>query len=366
LGYVPEWQPGEQGADAALVQIFARYLQTILQRLNQAPEQKKLAFLDLLGLGLVPEQAAGAPLVFAPARENEDAIKEALKNLKGRVPVPDEERLLQNFDSFSPAGTQVAAQPPPGKTNPIVFETERDVGIASARLLNVVSLLPAADQYADHSQAFQAGKPMQLFKPLELQLTPHAIYLAHDPLLALAGQTILTVEFELTGATSKKWDISWAYWNGSRWSELLLENDSTLGLRQSGSIKLTAGRTEAIETKVNGIAAFWICGELSGPLLPGQSKNLPQVEKVQLSTMMAQPLLEPGVEIAGFHPDKFHLRIEGAVRDEAGEPFGNKVPVKITISTIRSSNAHRNRNKAEGTFSTSSTGGWAKPGTKVD
>lgn len=329
LGYVPEWRPDEQGPDAALMQIFARYLHTILQRLNQAPDKNKLAFLDLLGLDLTPAQAARAPIVFEPARENEDAIKEALKNLKGHVPVPDEEVLLRNFDSFAPAGTQVAAQPPPGETNLIVFETERDMGIASGRLEKVASLLPAQDKYADHSQAFQAGKPVQLFNPLELQLTPHAIYLAHDDLLELAGNTTLTAEFELKEATAKKLEISWAYWNGSRWSALVLENDSTLGFRQSGSIKLTAGRAEAVETKVNGLEAFWIRGELLGPLL--SSKNLPQVEKLQLSATNTQPLVETSSEIAGFHPDKFHLLIEGVVRDEAGEPFIG-VDVNITIS----------------------------------
>ena len=49
---------------AGLGSIFARYAQAVLQRLNQAPDKNKLAFLDTLGLGLVPAQAARTPLVF--------------------------------------------------------------------------------------------------------------------------------------------------------------------------------------------------------------------------------------------------------------------------------------------------------------
>ena len=43
-GYVPLWRPGRAGADLSLVQTFARYLQVILQRLNQAPEKNRLFF----------------------------------------------------------------------------------------------------------------------------------------------------------------------------------------------------------------------------------------------------------------------------------------------------------------------------------
>src|SRR5262249_61347569 len=97
-GYVPEWSPSASGPDAALVQIAARFWQAIIQRLNQAQGKNKLAFLDTLGIQLIPAQAARTPLVF---------------RLAGNVP-----------DARIPANTRVAAPPPPERNDQIVFETE--------------------------------------------------------------------------------------------------------------------------------------------------------------------------------------------------------------------------------------------------
>jgi hypothetical protein len=161
--------------------IFARYLYAIVQRLNQAPEKNKLAFLDQLGLSLVPAQPARAPIVFQVAPTGPDAQ--------------------------APANTQVAAPPPPGSSDQIVFETERATGLAAAQLKQVVSLWPGRDQYLDHSSAFLAAQPFQLFqKPLLID-TPHAIYLAHDTILALAGDVTVDVEFELAQAAAEQLSI---------------------------------------------------------------------------------------------------------------------------------------------------------------
>ena len=59
-GYVPEGTPLDKGAGAALAQIAANQLQTILRRLDQAPSKGRLAFLDTLGVALIPaKEAAG-------------------------------------------------------------------------------------------------------------------------------------------------------------------------------------------------------------------------------------------------------------------------------------------------------------------
>ena len=63
-GFLPRWIPPAKSAGAALPPIFARFAAAIVQRLNQAPAKRKLAFLDLLGLRLVPAQPARAPVVF--------------------------------------------------------------------------------------------------------------------------------------------------------------------------------------------------------------------------------------------------------------------------------------------------------------
>ena len=90
--YFPEWLPSENGPDAALVGIVSRYLETLAQRLNLAPEKNRLAFLDRLGIEPIPAQAARAVLVFRLAEQAADATL--------------------------PAGSRAAAPAPPGGGTP--------------------------------------------------------------------------------------------------------------------------------------------------------------------------------------------------------------------------------------------------------
>lgn len=333
-GYVPEWRPGENGADAALAWIFAHYLQTILHRLNQAPEKNKLAFLDLLGLELVPAQAARARIVFAPSRQNEDLVQEALKNLKAHISVPVE--LPEPVsDSRAPAGTQAAAPPPPGKTDQIVFETESAIGITTARLQEVVSLLPGQDQYVDHSVVLQANEPIQLFSASpsqKLQNTPHEIYLAHDTWLALAGQVTLGVDFILTATTNIPLIINWEYWDGQKWHELKVKEDRTNKLTQTGLITLIEDNAKTAKTVVNSIEAFWIRGRLAEPLLPVTVGSLPTVENLKLKSTLtrkfeASQVGEPQFKLFGGLPPIPVLIV--IVKSEAGLPL-NGISVYLT------------------------------------
>jgi hypothetical protein len=287
-GYLGEWLPAERGPDAALVQIVTRYLQAILQRLNQAPDKNKLAFLDLLGIQLIPAQAARAPIVFQ------------LSN--------------QAADVRIPAGTRIAAPPPPERTDQIVFETERSTGLAAARLKEVVSLWPGRDQYIDHSFTFLSGSPFQPFRKRELEYTPHIIYLAHDTLLALAGKSTVDVTVELTTTSSERLDIFWEYWDGKIWREFMnmrpacdeeaRKLDSTDGLQRSGRFRLQTDCAETSKTPVNGIEAFWVRGRLTEPLPLDPKQILPQLESVRLSSVVERPLRDE--------------------KDAAGKPTGKK------------------------------------------
>jgi hypothetical protein len=318
LGYVPEWQPPDKGADAALVWIFCRYLSAVIQRLNQAPEKNKLAFLDLLGLSLTPAQAARAPAVFQVA--------------------PDA------TDSQVPVSTQVAAPPPPGSSDQIIFETERALGVAAARLKEVVSLWPGRDQYLDHSAQFLAGAAFQLFRKPLLSDTPHEVYIAHDTLLALAGSVMLEVELELTQPSSEPLTVSWQYWDGKVWrgfksarpgcsEKWAAQADSTGGLTRSGRFLLETDCAQSSQTTVNSIEAFWIRGQLVEPLPPDPSHTLPLVESVRLKTIIdqslkgaLQPLVEKNEPREGTPPQTL---IQGSLMNEAGQPLQG-VAVKIT------------------------------------
>ncbi len=121
----------EKGIDAALIQIFARYLHTVIQRLNQAPEKNKLAFLDLFGVSPAPGQAARAPIVFQPSTAG---IGRTVPECAGAGRPSGPPVSSPSFESRVRAGTQVAALPSDGESTPLIFETENAIGIATGPL----------------------------------------------------------------------------------------------------------------------------------------------------------------------------------------------------------------------------------------
>ena len=278
--YLPRWTPAPKSAGAAIGPIFARLISSILQRLNQAPGKEKLAFLDLLGLRMVPAQPARVPIVFS---------------LTQGAP-----------DTSAPEGTQVAAPPPPGSTQQVVFSTEADAAVASATLAEVVSLWPGRDEYINHSAALAVGQPFTLFQSLQLKPTDHILYLAHSKFLAFAGTAILKVSFDLAQASSSPLDITWEYWDGQVWRGFIPNQatcldpvqtgfDGTNGLTVSGSVQLEVQGAQAAQTTVNGVNSYWIRGRLAQPLLPDPNQLLPEAETLRLSTVIEQdfePILQ--------------------------------------------------------------------------
>lgn len=309
-GYVPGWRPSVLGPDAALLQIAARFAQTIIQRLNQAPYKNRLALLDSLGVRLIPAQAARAVVVFT---------------LNDNV----------TTDGRAPAGTRVAAPPPPERTDQIVFETERSTGLAAAKLQQVVSLWSGRDQYIDHSAAFAAGGSLTLFKKRDLENTPHTLYIAHDVLLALSGKSRLDVAFELVTPSSEPLDLVWEYWDGSMWREFVgmrpacggeeaAKLDGTAGLTRSGRYRLATDCAETAKTPVDAVEAFWIRARLTEPLPPDPAQVLPSVDQITLTTVIENPLEFKWLEAREKHALGIEKRDAVIVRalDEVGEPLG--------------------------------------------
>ena len=67
-GYLPEWRPGASGG-AALLAIVAHLADLVDEGLAAAPDAAFLAFLDTLGVSLLPPSPARAPLVFTLAAD---------------------------------------------------------------------------------------------------------------------------------------------------------------------------------------------------------------------------------------------------------------------------------------------------------
>lgn len=347
VGYTPEWLAPSKSAGAGLAAICSRYLETIAQRLNQAPDKNKLAFLDAAGLSLIPAQAARAVVVFQVAGTSQGGS--------------------------APARTPVAA---PGGALQITFETERAAGITAGKIMQVFSLWPGRDEYIDHSAAFVKGQPIQPFASTLRTPTPHHLYLSHVVLLALAGNVELNVEFELTHPASAPLDIYWEYWDGQVWrgfrstskecqAQPGVDLDSTNGLTESGRYILQADCAQASKTKVNDIDGYWLRGRLTQALLPGggqattggcscgdgdgacATQDLPEVEAIRISSTVDQSL-QGRLRVAGPKAARTSKdpagaeviarntnlnTIAGKVLNEAGQPIQDAVVHLIDASS---------------------------------
>ena len=280
--YVPGWLPADGGAGKALLSIYARYLEALGERLNQAPDKNKLAFLDQLGASLIPAQAARTPLAFQP-----------LPNLRdGRVP------------AGTRAGAKVKDLP-----DPLTFETENDIALVQAKLAELVTVWPGRDAYASHTRQMIGRQPFTLFEPL--QPVAHELYLMHNVHFALAGQSTVQIEFELSAPSPKPLKVAWEYWDGQVWrgfkdfapADIPGQSfDGTLGFQRSGSIRLVADCAETKPTKVNGMSGYWLRGRLVEPFPPQPGSDAPQVDRIQVQTVVDHRL-PPGSCSAGLLPE---------------------------------------------------------------
>jgi hypothetical protein len=281
--YTPELTPAEGGLESALFQIFARDMQTTIARLNKAPAKNFLAFLDTMGISLIPPQAATAPVVFKPVQ----------RAANGQIP----------------AGTQLGATVP-GVQGPLTFETENAIAMAAANLVQVAAVWPDQDQYADYSSSVTGGRSFTLFGAL--QPIPHVLYLANSTLFAFSGTTTIQLEFELATPGSRALSVAWEFWDGQVWRAFapfdasLDPNpsiDGTAGFTQSGVITLQAQCGKSAQTTVQGIQDYWIRGRLDQPLPPSAAQVLPQVQRIRMRIVLNHALNTTSSPTAGLSFD---------------------------------------------------------------
>jgi hypothetical protein len=177
-GYAPSWSEFDQagkpvGVSAALIGIFSRFAEIIIQRLDQTPEKNFLAFLDLLGNSPLPPQPARAPLTFSLAAGS-----------------------LAN--GVVPAGARVAAPPAEGEKDPVIFETERELTVTAAQLKWIFVRDPQEDEYADiHSVAATVATGGSALLEGDTPID-HILYLGDSQLLGLPSlrDVSLSMEFK--------------------------------------------------------------------------------------------------------------------------------------------------------------------------
>lgn len=306
-GFVPGWRPADGDPGTALLQIFARHLHTAAQRVNLAPDKGRLAFFDALGSELLPAAAARVPVAFTPMQGVGDGI--------------------------IPAGSRVGAKIE-GRSDPLIFETEHAIALASARLAEVRTVWPGRDATADHTDAALRGEVFTLFegsRPIE-----HELYLEHDLLFSLSGPSTVEIRFEFS-ATRPSLSAVWEYWDGAVWrgfrdfvplatATSTDPVDGTIGFTRSGVVRLVTACATTTETRVMGISGRWIRARLLGALVAAPGAPMPAITRIVARTVIDRTLpagiCGSGASAPGLLPDHALAGDSPIDLTKAVKPFG--------------------------------------------
>ena len=247
-----DWRPhadGQLDAGRALIGIFGRFAELIVERLNRVPEKNFLAFLNLIGTEMLPPQPARVPLTF---------------HLAANSPI----------DPVVPAGTQIAAPPLEGEEEEVVFETDQDLIVTRSQVLAAFSYDPETDRYATRTLQVLGtlDEPFPVFRGD--QPIAHQLYLACDALLSdAAGRTVSLNLYSPDSWQWETWPLRWEYWDGTVWQKL--EVTSTM-VAAEGWLQVTiTPLPELVPSEVNDLEAGWLRAQLTLPLPPCRMGRAP-------------------------------------------------------------------------------------------
>ncbi|MGQ0778526.1 MAG: putative baseplate assembly protein [Pseudonocardiales bacterium] len=263
-----DWRPDPERPDPgqALIGIFARFAELVVQRINRAPERNYLAFLSLIGTQPLPPLPARVPLTFSLAERSQ-------------------------ADAVVPAGTQVAAAPLAGEQDEVVFETDTALVVTPAQLRAVVVGDTENDSYRDRTTQASGEDPNPFPPFVGDHPVPHQLFVACDPALTGPGEKTVTIVVTTPHGTQlHSWRISWAYWDGTAW-----QSASPTPTLPDGAWRVRfTGLPQLPVRDVNGISAGWLRAQLDMPLPPGESGLAP--ESVAVGSRAPQD------EVAGLFP----------------------------------------------------------------
>ena len=284
-GYVPEWkgyQNGSRDAGIMLHRIFTRLLEITLQRLNEAPSMNFDAFLDAVGVSLLPPVPARAPLTFSLT--------------SGSGPI------------FVPQGTRVGT-PPKGGQQAVDFETAADLTVVPSTLVAVWTVDPGWDRSADYSALIDGSRGTSFAPLLGARRLSHALFLGDERLLDFkrAEVTITFASSNSPEVQNQFGKIIWQY----------VSNGRTIKPRVSVTPnQITFDATNAIDQTV-----------LKGP---SESQSLRQgLRNRWLHAALPQPLTEDhGPESLTLTNLHLSISVQNILPDFA---FGNAVPLDVTM-----------------------------------
>lgn len=237
-----------------LIETFAYLTDQLLYRLNRLPDRLFIAFLDLIGLRMLPPTAARAPVTFW---------------LSGPARAP----------LTIAAGTRVGTLRTATEQS-IVFSTRADLPITPCSLARVrtmaerdeAGLEPAEDEAegaegraagVDRSRLLAERRPFPAFKQ-HPEIGDVLLLGLSDPVPGCAIRLGFRGRVEGVGVNPQRPPLLWEAWTGAGWSECECGLDETGGLNTSGAIVLHVPPGQCA-TVIGGERAGWIRARIIEP-----------------------------------------------------------------------------------------------------
>jgi predicted phage baseplate assembly protein len=307
-GHVPEWSAVDpvsgqtDQAAAALVGICARFGEIVIQRLNQVPDKNFLAFLDLLGVSRNPPQPARVPLTFTLAQ--------------GSV-----------VDAVVPAGTQVAAPPAEGDSEPVLFETERELPVVAATLQSLITVEAERDMVADHSALLASPDAAGRAIFSGDRSNEHLLYVGHSTDLTTNKVTQLSVTLHLNAQPAENQreivpaDLRWEVWDGTTWSVIAPAN-VIQPANLNGEFRFSNLPTMPALT-LSGISSHWLRCRLLKPISPGATAAAGMLRAPLLPVLDAAHVRATAAR-SGITPDAAFANAQAVDVTKPFLPFGER------------------------------------------
>ncbi|MBD2867583.1 baseplate J/gp47 family protein [Paenibacillus arenilitoris] len=311
--YTPEWRfsPDDPDAGTGLAYLAAEMLEDTVERLNQAPLNHFLSFLDLIQVKLQPPSPARASVVFRLSEGATDPV-------------------------YLPAGTALTA-PNPAGGEPLVFETEKALLATPARLMEWINVHPGKDRIATAAANYgerlagSLAEPVSLFDTASLpNEQEHALFIRHDELFLAERPSRFYLhvyhaekrytEPELAASLASEW-VEWSYPMNGDWVKFdaVTAAGNMIVLHKSAIGKLEI-------TEHQGIAGRWIrctAKQLDDQASPLLSKHL-KMDKLRIRAAH-----DAGGDEAGIPPGALHFN-DTELLTEGFYPFGEHfVPYSV-------------------------------------
>ena len=250
---MPEWSDHNvSDPGITLIEVFAQMTDTLLFRLNQLPDRLYVAFLNMIGLRMLPPTPARAPVTFwltSPAR--------------GRLTIA--------------AGTRVGT-PRTATAASIVFTTREDLAVVPCTLERVRTPAEAGTpdardaagpggavpgETADRTRELADGRPFPAFQPRPV-LGDTLLLGLSDPVPACAVRLAFRGRVGGVGVNPKHPPLVWEAWTDEEWARCEIGLDETGGLNAPGAIVLhvPAGHRASV---IGGERAGWIRARIVEP-----------------------------------------------------------------------------------------------------